>query len=277
MAREEMETCQREIAQLGSTGVCGLLSINACKASTASATCAASSPLECVSCTTKSSNPVDPFIREDHEDKSRSNPSTPEVAQFSQNRLPTSAQAAFVGNFRDPYAQALPYPSSQPQRMPSTQATASILRDSSQQYRRAIPGPRIPTRHLVSVHRADQSPQSLTSLERPTVAHSCRFCTMGNMSLSFTANLLPQELFRSLEGDQTPSESKIDLEDPWDANQAQDREQEPEIRLSASARPTFRRKRTRQIPRLLLCDPWHPRGLPSRSCSPRVLTILRLV
>lgn len=37
-----------------------------------------------------------------------------------------------------------------------------------------------------------------------------------NMSSSFTANLLPQGLFRSLEGDQTPQETSVELEDPMD-------------------------------------------------------------
>lgn len=145
---------------------------------------------------------------------SRSNPTTPDVAQFPQNRLPASATAPFAGNFRDAYAQPHPYPSGQPQRM-STQATASILRDSAQQYRNNVTLPPSEVRDLSGFEGF--GPLS-APVESGVSVIADPGSPIGNKSSSFIANLLPQELFRALEGDQTPSESKLDLEarrTPW--------------------------------------------------------------
>lgn len=165
--------------------------------------------------------PFVPYNREEHDEMARgSNPATPEVAQFQHNRLPASAPTPFPTNFRDPYSQAYAYPSGQPQRM-STQATASIMRDPAQQYRNnmtTLPPPAF--RDLTGYEGFGPLGAPVESeIEEPG-------SPIGNMSSSFTANLLPQELFRSLEGDQTPSESRADLEDPWDTMEFQEPAQE---------------------------------------------------
>ncbi|KAJ9095037.1 hypothetical protein QFC21_005830 [Naganishia friedmannii] len=161
----------------------------------------------------------------DETDVSRgnSNPTTPDFAQF-----PRRAQAAMPGPFntlRDQYANQYQYPPNYSQSV-SIQATASILREPHT-YRNASSdiyapptfrdlsgfegfGPLGAPIHTTSGESGSEDPGS----------------PLGNMSSSFTANLLPQELFRSLEGDQTPSETKMDLNDPWDNSVVENTEEE---------------------------------------------------
>lgn len=210
-ARKEMQDCQREIDELEET-VAEDAHLNAeLAAQVAEAVEALQSLID-----HSPQNPVQAYNREEHEDMGGrgSNPVTPDVAQFPQHRLPSSVSAPFANNFRDPYQQLYQYPSNQPQRL-STQATASILRDSAQ-YRNttatSLPAPAF--RDLTGF-------EGFGPLGAPSQAeceHEDPGSPLGNMSSSFTANLLPQELFRSLEGDQTPAQDKLDLDNPWDLN-----------------------------------------------------------
>ena len=223
IAREEMETIQRELAQLEDSVTQeahfnGELAAQVAEAVDALQALIDNSP----------QTPLAPYNREEHDDMSRSNPTTPDVAQFPQNRLPASATAPFAGNFRDAYAQPHPYPSGQPQRM-STQATASILRDSAQQYRNNVTLPPSAFRDLSGFEGFGPLGAPVESGESEVEDPGS---PIGNMSSSFTANLLPQELFRSLEGDQTPSESKLDLEDPWDTMDLKEPVAEPAVSAS---------------------------------------------
>ncbi|KAJ9105801.1 hypothetical protein QFC19_003368 [Naganishia cerealis] len=144
--------------------------------------------------------------------RANSNPATPDVAQF-----PHRLQAAIPGpfnTFRDPYSNLYQYPSNHSHNV-STQATASILREPHS-YRNASSDLYAPPtfRDLSGFEGFGPlgAPIQTTSGESGSEDPGS---PLGNMSASFTANLLPQELFRSLEGDQTPSETKLDLGDPW--------------------------------------------------------------
>lgn len=213
IAREEMDGCQREIEQLENlvaedSHLNGELAAQVAEAVDALQALINNSPQV----------PLAPYHRDEYDEMGQgSNPVTPDVAQFPQNRLPASAPAPFPGTFRDPYSQAYSYPSGQHQRM-STQATASILRDTAQQYRNTATLPPSAFRDLSGF-------EGFGPLGAPVQTGEAEIedpgSPMGNLSASFTANLLPQELFRSLEGDQTPSESKLDLEDPWDTMEFQ--------------------------------------------------------
>jgi predicted nucleic acid-binding Zn-ribbon protein len=208
-ARKEMQECQREIDELEET-VAEDAHLNAeLAAQVAEAVDALQSLID-----HSPQNPAQGYNREEHEEMAGrgSNPVTPDVAQFPQHRLPSSVPAPFANNYRDPYQQLYQYPSNQPQR-PLTQATASIMRDSAQY------------RNTTATSLPTPAFRDLTGFEGfgPLGAPSQAECEpedpgspLGNMSSSFTANLLPQELFRSLEGDQTPAQDKLDLDNPWD-------------------------------------------------------------
>ncbi|KAJ9115511.1 hypothetical protein QFC22_005269 [Naganishia vaughanmartiniae] len=157
--------------------------------------------------------------------RANSNPTTPDVAQFP-HRLQSGIPGPF-NTLRDQYANPFQYPPNYSQNV-ATQATTSILREPHT-YRNASSDLYAPP-----TFRDLSGFEGFGPLGAPIQTASGESGSedpgspLGNMSSSFTANLLPQELFRSLEGDQTPSESKMDLADPWDNANVESTQEEEE-------------------------------------------------
>lgn len=161
--------------------------------------------------------------------RGNSNPTTPDIAHFP-HRLQSTMPGPF-NTLREQYANPYQYPPNYSQNV-STQATASILREPHT-YRNTSSDVYVPP-----TFRDLSGFEGFGPLGAPIETASGESGSedpgspLGNMSSSFTANLLPQELFRSLEGDQTPSETKLDLADPWDnLNVENTQEEEPATHL----------------------------------------------